>query len=289
MERAAWLRWRKFGIGSSDAASIHGASPYKSRLELYEEKVADTVEDSPSNFVQQKGIDLEPIARTKFSANWNIERGTEETFEPKLIENEFMRASLDGSSLDGSTIIEIKFQGVEAHRRASEGIIEKRHYWIQIQHAMLVSGASVAYLVSIDEEQTIHSVEVLPDPEFQKLHIEECAKFWDCVTTKTPPPLTDEDYFNVRSVEIKKKVQEWKRLSIEIDRLDTMKEVLREQIIAELKHPRNKCMGVRICKIPGRAGAIDWQKAFVENVTGVDPKKYQKPAGRESWRMEVEK
>jgi len=38
MNREEWLEVRKRGIGSSDAASVVGLSPYKSQLELWLEK-----------------------------------------------------------------------------------------------------------------------------------------------------------------------------------------------------------------------------------------------------------
>ena len=38
MEREEWLKVRKKGIGSSDAAAAIGLNPYKSQLELWMEK-----------------------------------------------------------------------------------------------------------------------------------------------------------------------------------------------------------------------------------------------------------
>lgn len=39
MNREEWLEERKKGIGGSDVACILGMSPYKSNVELWEEKV----------------------------------------------------------------------------------------------------------------------------------------------------------------------------------------------------------------------------------------------------------
>ena len=39
MPREQWLRLRKRGIGGSDAGVIMGVSPYRSILELYEDKI----------------------------------------------------------------------------------------------------------------------------------------------------------------------------------------------------------------------------------------------------------
>ena len=37
-DHAAWLKSRTLGIGGSDAAAILGLNPYKSNVELFEEK-----------------------------------------------------------------------------------------------------------------------------------------------------------------------------------------------------------------------------------------------------------
>lgn len=46
-----WLEFRKTGIGGSDAAAILGLSPFKTNVEVWEEKVglrvSDDISDSP--------------------------------------------------------------------------------------------------------------------------------------------------------------------------------------------------------------------------------------------------
>ena len=37
-DHAAWLKARGYGIGGSDASAILGMNPYKSNIELFEEK-----------------------------------------------------------------------------------------------------------------------------------------------------------------------------------------------------------------------------------------------------------
>ena len=41
MTREEWLEARKNGIGGSDAATILGLNPYKTTIELWEEKTGD--------------------------------------------------------------------------------------------------------------------------------------------------------------------------------------------------------------------------------------------------------
>lgn len=46
MSHEQWLQVRKTGIGGSDAAVILGISPFKSPLELWNEKVKDIAESA---------------------------------------------------------------------------------------------------------------------------------------------------------------------------------------------------------------------------------------------------
>ncbi|MES2145765.1 MAG: YqaJ viral recombinase family protein, partial [Pseudomonadota bacterium] len=102
MDRQEWLKWRKGGIGSSDAPIIMGASPYKTRLQLYKEKISPEIKEETS-FIQQMGNDIEPRLRSY------MEFKHDRTYAPKLVvmaEYPHLRASLDGCSEDGQAIIE---------------------------------------------------------------------------------------------------------------------------------------------------------------------------------------
>ena len=57
-----WLTFRKTGIGGSDAAAILGMSPFKSNIEVWEEKVglreSDDISDKPQVAYGTKAEDL---------------------------------------------------------------------------------------------------------------------------------------------------------------------------------------------------------------------------------------
>lgn len=310
-DRAEWLAWRHSGIGGSDASCLHGASPYKTRYELGEEKLKATYEESPANFAAQRGIELEPIARGKFSALWNMENGSAETFEAALVEMKdlsWMKASLDGISKDGKIIVEFKYQskpgvrgkltaGQQAHLNVTNANIPitssnseidcrvRYNYWIQIQHQLLVSGAEVAHFVSYDGE-TLNSCTVLPDTEFMKKHLELCTEFWKLVMEGKSQPLSDDDYKEFKNYKL---IQEWKRLKLDTDLKLTEMEDLREQIIAQATEDRMICNGVSIVKYPGNKGSVDYQKILKEFNLQVDLEKYRKNSGKEFWKIEVKK
>lgn len=67
-DRAAWLEARKDGLGASDAASILGISPWKTNVQLWQEKTELVVpEDIGDKPYVQYGNDAEPLLRQFFA------------------------------------------------------------------------------------------------------------------------------------------------------------------------------------------------------------------------------
>jgi putative phage-type endonuclease len=99
----AWLDYRLSRIGSSDAATIAGFNPWKTPMQLYNEKINNT--KTFVNDAMKKGTKLEPVARAAY------EELTGQAMFPDVVEHpnhEWMIASLDGISLDKKRVVEIK-------------------------------------------------------------------------------------------------------------------------------------------------------------------------------------
>lgn len=317
-DRQKWLEWRHKGIGSSDAPIIHGVSEYMTRFELGEQKLADKVVEQEENFVQRIGNQFEPIARQKLAALYNMEHGTNETFEPRALQMkdlDFMRSSLDGSTQAGDVIAEFKFQSkpYELNSTLTTGQIRhhdvlderlpitsvnqemrcrvKYSYWIQVQHQLLVSGAKKCIFGSFDGE-SLHTCEIFPDTEFMKLHLSLCVEFWNLVLAKKSQPISGDDYKEMRAKGIKGKVQKWKRLKVMLEETETQMEELRAEILAvaeQENHPRLTCDGIRIVKYPGNKGSVNWQAAFIASKSSLDPNKFRKADGKPFWKLEIER
>ena len=67
VDRAAWLAERKNGIGGSDVAALLGLNPYKTPLDLWEEKTGKS-EGSPAGEAAHWGKILEDIVAKEFQA-----------------------------------------------------------------------------------------------------------------------------------------------------------------------------------------------------------------------------
>lgn len=280
-ERKSWLAWRHLGLGGSDSASVHNESPYKTRFQLWEEKIQTEYIEAPMNWAQQKGTDLEPKARAIFAAGYNMDNGGDETFEAARVEMvglPYLRASLDGFSKCKTKIVEFKYQGKETHE--SKEI--PRHYWLQIQHCLLVSQATLAYFVSFDGE-SVHSQIVMPDLEFHAKHLDECMKFWTLVTNKVPPELSDKDYKELRFKGATEKARAWRKAKLAMETAKAEMESIRDEILSLVNHPRMMIGDVKIIQMPGRQGAINYEA--IPALKGIDLDRYRKPDGKPFYMM----
>lgn len=203
-DREEWLRARTNGIGGSDASAVIGRNPYKSNIELYEEKTGRRVpEDISGKPYVQYGTKAEEHIRALFALDYP--EYTVEHHENRILRNKgfpFMQASLDGELTDQKGrrgVLEIKTTNI-----LQSGQREKWHdripdnYYIQILHYLLVTGWDFAILRAHlnttwgEDRRTsvrhyfIHRSEVAEDLEYLKA---EEIKFWRFVEAGKKPPL----------------------------------------------------------------------------------------------------
>jgi hypothetical protein len=130
----------------------------------------------------RRGVELEPVAR----ALYEVETGL--IVEPALVvhrEHEWLRASLDGITIDGELPIEIKVPGRRAHHDALEGRVPD-YYWPQCAHILLVTGAERLDYVSFDGTDIV-IVPVERDAAYESELLDAEREFWRCVINRTSP------------------------------------------------------------------------------------------------------
>lgn len=188
-----WYQFRRTHIGASDAISIMGMSPWKSTLELYEDKVFQL--DQKENSYMYRGKQLEPIALEEF------ERETGLIMFPGVFVHDrlnWMCASFDGITLEEDAIVEIKCPGKKDHSVALNGMVPDK-YMPQLQHQLFISGLNFAYYYSFDGCKGI-ILEVKRDQEFIDKLIEKEFEFWHCLVTLTPPRIEKEKRYAIASI-----------------------------------------------------------------------------------------
>ena len=45
LDKAEWLRYRKRGISGSDAGAVCGLNPYRTAMEVYQDKITEKIEE----------------------------------------------------------------------------------------------------------------------------------------------------------------------------------------------------------------------------------------------------
>ena len=187
MPREQWLRLRKRGIGGSDAGVILGVSPYRSILELYEDKISEELIDEPETEATYWGNVMEPIVREEFARR----SGLEVQLVPYLLQNKectFMQANLDGMVHDpvyGKCIFEAKTSSAYKKEEWDKGIPET--YYAQLQHYMAVTGWNGAYIAAlIGGNEFIYRFVPRDDQYIEDLIVKE-EVFWEHVRLKQMP------------------------------------------------------------------------------------------------------
>jgi putative phage-type endonuclease len=201
---------RSKGIGGSEIASILGISPYRTAHSLWLEKTGRQMPDDISNKPHViRGILGEEVCRAI------IERDSLKRYLPKTWQGakEHWLCSDDGYQVDDNEILEIKCMGKAKHEEAASGLVPE-YYLVQCQWNLLVSGAARCWFVSFrPEDETMHKVEVLPDPTEQARIAAAVDNFWlNHVVADIPPGLGEGDVLEISRPEFIHLVKEYEAM-----------------------------------------------------------------------------
>jgi len=182
-----WHNHRSQYRNASETPAVLGISPWMTPYDLWLVKTGrkTTVE----NEAMKHGSAMEPEARAVY------EQETGLVMQPKVVVDGLYSASLDGMTLDGKLILEVKcpFQGQtsELWQVVESGKVPE-HYRLQVQHQLMVSGANLAHLWVYSGNQGI-KLEIAPDlAEFDRIQLAWDA-FQPYLINDSPPPLTEQD------------------------------------------------------------------------------------------------
>lgn len=285
-----WLNWRTTGITASDVSCLFGSNPYKTEWKLWAEKSGLQAEDDiEGNPFVRRGKSYEHLLREHVVEDRNI------GIFPACVEHDslgFIKASLDGIDRNKrpwefKLPSEGNFELVRAQRLQSE---PAQRYQLQVQHQLMVTGASEGYLVfgRIDETgRRPRVIEYIPliiraDPALHAEIAERARVFMQRVRDGVEPQKDpDRDLFAPTD---HADAAKWQAASAEVIPMLRRKALLKEQLealeadIAERSAPvldllgPNKFgefAGLRVTRVD-RKGSVDWS-ALVQ-AKGIDPK-----------------
>lgn len=267
-----WLAFRKNKITATDAAVIMGVSPWKTRIQLYHEKISEE-NNSFTNAAMQRGTDLEPIARELFS----IQTGIDVT--PAIVVKAWAMASLDGISACGRHIVEIKCPGSSTHAIALSGKVPA-YYIPQLQHQMYVCDVEKIYYYSFDGTDGV-LIEVARDDDFIKKMVIEESKFLECIFNRIAPEPIEGDYTERTEPLWLQCAIEYKEVVQQIKELERQEQELKKQLIFLSGESNSQGAGISLCQIQ-RKGNVDYSK--IPQLKNIDLESFRK-APINSWRI----
>lgn len=280
-----WLEARRQYITATDACVIMEVSPWKTRLQLYRQKIEGT--EIAQNEAMKRGLALEPRALEIFQTV------TGHFVRPKFVVSEwytYMAASFDGISDDNQIVVEVKCPGERDHSIAKNGQVPEK-YFPQLQHQMVVANTDRAFYFSYrpvrdDEPGIINAeefaiIEVKQDIQYQDKMMEKELDFFAALRDKTPPEPGVRDMVTREDREWLMVEEELYHLMYKMQEDDARREYLRDRLI-QMSGDR-PTMGYRMKAFPvGRKGQVDYKE--IPELKGVDLEKYRKPV-QMGWRV----
>lgn len=271
----AWLNYRLTMRNASESAAVLGISPWITPYQLWLIKTGRLLQEA--NIAMQRGTELEPAARAAY------ETKTGNVMQPLVLQDGEYSASLDGMTLDGQLIVEIKcpMRGVQSAlwQDVKAGVVPP-HYQMQIQHQLMVSGAEAAHLwVFNGSDGILHPI------ERDEASMEAIRSAWDGfqhnLETDTPPPLTDGDTNMRDDAAWSDTATAFLAAKRDAEAADAKLDEIRAQLIVLCQHPREQGAGVTVTRY-WKAGSVDYKR--VPEIQGIDLDLYR-GKGREEVRV----
>ena len=263
-----WHRWRLEGIGASDAPVIMGEGIFKTPKQLWSIKTRRATE-SVAGWPARRGRELERAARRAYERKFEIQ------MEPLCLVHErldWMRASLDGLSFDGSIVLEIKCPlNLRDRNAAAQGRVPS-HYYSQLQHQLEVSGAEEAHYWSFDGRVGC-LVKIRPDRDHMKRLVDAEGEFWRRVEKNHWPELDDGDLDLTANPQWRSLAVQYRKVRTQFEKLGSEERRLRALLDRLATSRRTFGCGVEVLK-SFRRGAVDY--APVPELRGVDLERYRK-------------
>jgi putative phage-type endonuclease len=261
-----WLEYRRAKRNASEAAAVLGLSPWLTPYQLWLLKTGRS--EVAVTAAMHHGAQLEPEARAAYEAR------TGHVMQPLVMQSGTYSASLDGITLGGDLVLEIKcpFRGEQSSlwQDAVRGEVPA-HYRCQIQHQLMVSGATLAHLWVYAGSRGLLLEVQRDDPA-----IEQLRRAWDsfqaCIDTDSPPPLCEADTVqrtDAAWVEAAKAYKFAKRLA---DEAATGLDAAREALTALAQHAREHGGGISVTRY-WKSGPVNYKA--VPALRGVDLTPYR--------------
>lgn len=260
-----WLEARRQGVCGSDASIVLGINPYRSILQLWEDKTGRIPVEETENEYTYFGHVMEPVIKKEFMKR----TGLKVRVKNYILQSEkypWMLADIDGTVKKGDGTFAL-FEAKTATEYKKDIWKERvpEEYYAQVQHYLCVTGFYKAYVCAVVGGNSYFCHEIRRDEPYIRMLVEKETLFWQCVVTDTEP-LPDgskatSTYLNQKylpgekkEIELPSKVEKLAESYLELDKsvkeLTAEKEAVANHLKAYLKENEKGIAGDRV---------ISWQ------------------------------
>ena len=143
LDKKSWLRYRKRGIGGSDAGAVCGLNPYHTAIQVYYDKTSDEIEEIDNEAMRQ-GREFEDYVAGRFceASGKKVRRANAMYYDEK---NPFMLADVDRMVVGENAGLECKTASPYMAEKWEDGKIPLS-YQIQCHHYMSVCNTDAWYI-----------------------------------------------------------------------------------------------------------------------------------------------
>lgn len=286
----SWKAWRRDGLTATEAAVVLGQSPYKTIWRLWMEKKGRALPPDLSAVpAVSYGKKFESTARQLFEDKHGLAPAVCGEFDadPRY------RASFDGLTLEGIPV-EIKcpqentLADVRLNRELSEAYML---YYVQVQHQLLVSGASYGWLVFLDNLSLLEFRIERNDDLIQKIKEAGDRFLASLENDEEPNPDPSQDPFipsGNTAVSWQQAAQTWLECEKKIKEVEEIKKVQNKakETLRTLMgdFQTGEAFGLKIT-VSESIGCIDWKEAAINGgIKPEDAEKFRKK-GRKTVRI----
>lgn len=267
-----WLDYRRSMRNASETAAVLGLSPWCTPYQLWLQKTGRSIQAATAAI--QHGTQLEPVARAAYEAQ------TGHIMQPLVLQDGPYSASLDGITLQGDLIVEIKcpYKGKDSAlwRDAANGVVPE-HYRLQVQHQLMVSGAGVAHFYVFDGHNGL-LMALQPDESVMARITEGWNDFQKYLDADTPPQLTDGDTLVRDDADWFAAAKAFAAAKQASDAAESALTKAKETLVALTQHPREQGAGVAVTKF-WKSGNVDYKR--IPALEGTDLESYRAKSRQE--------
>jgi len=274
-----WHAHRAEHRNASESAAVMGLSPWQTPYQLWMIRTGRL--EQAVTVAMQHGTTLEPRARAAYEARMGV------VMQPLVLTDGAYSASLDGITFDGELLLEVKcpYKGQASALWQSVAAGEVPEYYrIQMQHQLMVAGATTAHLWVFDGTEGL-----LAQIGRDEAAMQAIRAAWDgfqrYLDTDTPPPLTDRDTVARSDPVWSQAAQRYLEAKGKADALAAELESARERLVGLASHASESGAGVTVTRF-WKQGNVEYKR--IPELTGVVLDDYR-GAGRVEVRVVVGK